>query len=58
MKVKIEIDIKKCNDCPYYKWEADNSCSNHSGVSKCKKENKEIAWDDEYPNVPKWCPLK
>ncbi len=58
MKAKIELDIKTCNECPFYKWDEDNSCSNDSGVSYCKKAKENIQWNDKYPKIPKWCPLK
>jgi hypothetical protein len=49
--------ISDCGECPFVEWESDNSESNHSGCSRCKKADREIAWDDKHPRIPKWCPL-
>ena len=58
MKIIIKLDIRSCNECPYYKWEVDNSESNHCGVSVCKTMSRQITWDDKSPKIPRWCPLK
>lgn len=56
--VVLNLKIERCRECPYYRWEADNSESNHAGSSLCVKSDKWIADDDMDPKIPRWCPLK
>ena len=49
--------ITNCGECPFMKWEPDNSESNHDGSCYCRKEHMTIVWDTKYPPIPKWCPL-
>lgn len=55
--ININLSISTCDKCPYYSWEDDNSCSNHAGTSNCKKADRVIEYDFQYPEIPKWCPL-
>ncbi len=57
MKI-LMMHIEHCNKCPFFIWEENNSCSNHSGWSKCNKENRYIERDTAFPEFPSWCPLK
>lgn len=63
---KIEIEIKTCQECPFFKEEryytADSFEHAHDWFCK-KKKNKKIAgyvsWNEEKDiPIPDWCPVK
>lgn len=53
----IEIKLESCKSCPYLEWEENIGCGNYSGWSKCKKENRCIERNTQFPEFPEWCPL-
>ena len=55
--VKLELEIKKCTQCPFYSWEQDISCSNSDGASYCNKAKRGLGTDNKNPKIPIWCPL-
>jgi len=64
MKVKIEVEIESCANCPFVKIEKVYTGDSWEDVQKwmCTKENNKIIhsyheWNDK-TEVPKWCPIK
>ena len=57
MKVRLNMVISECCECPWHRWEENNSCSNRAGSSECRKAGRRIADNDKRPPIPKWCPL-
>jgi len=62
---KIAIDIKNCQDCPFFNEErhytADSFETAFDWFCK-KKDNKKIAWyvswnEGKKIEIPKWCPV-
>jgi hypothetical protein len=53
----LEQTIENCRECPYIRWQADISESNHNGYSLCVRAIQVIEWDNKRPSIPKWCPL-
>ena len=57
MKATIKIDIKACNECPFYDWKDNHSEGNWEGTATCLKGNFTIGHSSVLP-IPKNCPLK
>ena len=58
MKRLLKKIISECKECPYMQWDEDTSCSNDSGVCRCKLSGKDIEWNTRSPAMPNWCELK
>lgn len=61
---KIQIEIEKCNKCPFYYTERtitadsfENAFDYYCGVNK-KKIAEYVERDKELPKVPEWCPYR
>ena len=56
-KARIELEVTRCRECPYWEWDPDNSSSNSDGNSVCNKVKRVIAFDYSNPEIPDWCPF-
>lgn len=53
----ISKKVTTCGECPSHEWEPNVGEGNTSGCTHCRAVDRDVAWDDKDPKIPKWCPL-
>lgn len=60
IKVKIiHLEITKCNDCPYRRYNSDLDCYECSHEYESQYIRPNLLWEDQFiKGFPEWCPLE